>query len=286
MLLPGLREILASGTTAEELFADADKTPTADFTRDLRLSALVELGGGERRIILENTRDGHSLTLRPGSPVEGVELVSLDFEKRLAVIRRGSTEAVVHLESKRIVPRKSAAARLREFFAGFDILNEKGTGRAALEKALARARANPDGADGYARELLEKYQAGIDRQVALAATARYPENIGLTEAEKSDPLLALTMPTIGRVIRVFNGSATSGVMLQAAIQHRLGELGHGHADTFPDPWSAEEKRAFETERLPGGGFILRSAYETADRAPYTYKFAAPDAGFIRVQPPK
>lgn len=288
MLLPGLREMLASGTTAEELFTGADKPTTADFTRDLRLSGLADLGGGERRVILENTRDGHSITLRPGSPVEGIELVSLDFEKRLAVIRSGSTEAVIHLESKRIVPRKSASARLREFFAGFDIFGEKGTGRTALEKALARARAHPDGAEGYARELLDTYQTGIDRQVALAASARYPENLGPTETEKADPLLALTMPTIGRVIRVFNGSATSGVMLQAAIQHRLGELGHDHAGIIPDPWASTKDRSqpFQTERLPGGGFILRSAYETADRAPYTYKFAAPDAGFIRVQPQK
>lgn len=43
----------------------------------------------------------------------------------------------------------------------------------------------------------------------------------------------------------------------------------------------EEGRPFRTERLPDGGLILRSDFETSPGVPYTYKFAAPDAGFLR-----
>jgi hypothetical protein len=283
LLLPGLRDLIASGATGEEPVSESSPAES-DLARDHRLSGLMDLGGDERRIILENTRSGEHLNLRVGRPVQGVELLSLDFEKRVAVIRRGAEEALVHLETRRIVPRKSAGERLRAFFAGFDLIGDTGVGRHALVTALARARAHPDGAEGYARELLETYQAGIDRQVALAESARYPENLDLTEAEKSDPLLALAMPTIGRVCRTFNNSATAATMLQAAIRHRLGELG-ASVDPFavPDPWAHDEKRPFRTERLPDGGFILRSAYEVQPDSPLTYKFAAPDAGFVRAR---
>lgn len=283
ILLPGLREMLASGATADDPFPAPGADAENSLSRDFRLSGLLDLGSDERRIILEDTKSGEHLSLRLGRAVEGVELLSLDFEQRVAHIRRGAEEATVHLATKRIVARQSAIEKLRRSFGVFDS-EENAPGRAALAAALARARAHPDGAEGYARELLAAYEAGIARQVALADSARYPEHLEPTEAEKSDPLLALMMPTIGRVCRTFNGSATATTMLQAAIHHRLGQLGAG-ADPAAarDPWADGEKTPFRTERLPDGGFILRSAYETEPGAPYTYKFAAPDAGFIRQQ---
>jgi hypothetical protein len=287
LLLPGLREMIASGATAEQLFAASAEQPSADFARDLRLGGLADFGGGERMIMLENTRDASSFTLRLGARVDGIELVSLDFGRRLAVIRRGTDEAVINLESKRIVPRKSAATRLREFFSGnLNVGDQTDFHHATLAALLARARAHPEGPEGYARELLAAYQAGIDRQIAAASSARYP-NPEPTEAEKSDPLLKLVMPAFGNIVRTFNGLATSNVMLEAAIQHRLGQLGETAPVPVPDPWaktSDDTPRPFQTERLPDGAFLLRSAYEIAPGAPYTYKFAAPDAGFIRVKP--
>lgn len=283
-IVPGLRELLASGATGHE--PNPTEEEGSDLFSDLRLSGLVNLGGNDSMIILENTRDARSLSLRLGSTVEGITLVSLDFENRLAVIRHDSAEAIIHLESKRIVPSKSAGTRLREFFAGFDILNDEGTGRASLIEALARSRAHPDGPEGYARDLLAAYQAGIDRQVEAAASAPYP-NLEPTDAEQSDPLLKLVLPTIGKVVRTFNGSATANTMLHAAINHRLGQL-HENIDPFahPDPWApADNPTPFPIEPTPDGGFVLHSAFESAPGAPYTYKFAAPDAGFIRLPSP-
>ena len=278
IIVPGLKALLADPAAGQSV---ADPAP--DFTRDLRLSGLANLGDGEVRITLENSRTGASFTLRPDLPVEGIELLSLDFEQRLAVIRKGDQEAVIHLQSKAIVARKSAATRLREFFTGLEYLDDSIPGGTRLARTLDEVRAHPDGVDGYARDLLAAYQSGIDAQLALAASPLAPR----TEPELSpDPLIALTMPTIGKVARTLNNSATASVMLQAAINHRLGQL-HESIDPFAatasDPWAEDKNTPFTYTPTPDGGFTLRSRYEVAPDAPYTYKFAAPDAGFVRIK---
>lgn len=276
--VPGLRELLATNATGDE---PDSISPEADFTRHLRLSGLANLGEGELRISLENTRNGESFTLRLGSTVEGVELVSLDFEKRLAVIRQDAREAVIHLESKRIVPQKSAALRLREFFAVFDSMGGKDADLAALRQTLAAARAHPEGVDGYARDLLARYQSGIDQQLAVANSPGYPADLSASAAPGVDPILALAMPAIGKVARYLHNSATQSTMLQAAVQLRLRALGQSDATPPADPWPGDGS-AFAVEKSPDGGFLLRSRYETRTGKPLTYKFAAPDAGFVRV----
>lgn len=278
IIVPGLHALLADPSAGQ-----SDASADSDFTRDLRLSALADLGDGEIRITLENTRTGTSFTLRPGRIVEDIELVSLDFDRHLAVIRSGTREAVIHLASKRIVAKKSAAAKLREFFAGFEYLDESTPGRTRLERTLDQVRAHPEGIEGYARDLLAAYQAGIDAQLALAGSATYPDALS-NPAPSADPLISLTMPTIGKVARTLNNSATASVMLQAAINHRLGQL-HENIDPFAhsDPWAEKENTSFTCTPTPDGGFTLSSRYEARPDAPYTYKFAAPDAGFLRLK---
>jgi len=274
ILVPGLRELLADPDAGQP---DTDPN-SSDFTSDLRLSALVNLGGGEHRITLENTRTGDSFTLVPGRTVEGIELVSLDFDQHLAVIRRADHEAVIHLASKRIIARKSAATRVREFFAGFDFFANPEEENTRLQQVLALVRAHPDGVEGYARDLLVAYQTGIDQQLALAASPLAPRT---SPEPPSDPMLAIAVPSIGAVARSFQSVATQSVMLRAAINHRLGALqGRIDPSAFSDPWQ-ETPTPFVHEPTPDGGFLLRSRYETRPDAPLTYKFAAPDAGVVR-----
>jgi hypothetical protein len=254
--VPGLRELLATNATGDE---PDSISPEADFTRHLRLSGLANLGEGELRISLENTRTGESFSLRLGSTVEGVELVSLDFEKCLAVIRQDAREAVIHLKSKRIVPQKTAA----------------------LRQTLAAARAHPEGVDGYARDLFARYQSGVDQQLSLAKSPGYPADLSASAAPGIDPILAFAMPAIGKVARTLHNSATQSTMLQAAVQLRLRALGQSDATPPADPWSGDGS-AFAVEKSPDGGFLLRSRYETRTGKPLTYKFAAPDVGFVRV----
>ncbi len=278
IIVPGLREILADPEAGS---VEAGAAPGEGFTRHLRLSALMDLGGGEHRIVLENTQTHESFALRPGVVVEGIELVSLDFDRRVAVIRHEKREAVIHLAARQIIERKDPARQLREMLDGLDNFNEAGSGKRTLEKLLSLVRRHPGGVDGYAKDLLVAYQAGIDRQLALAESAQIsPKNP--EPAASDDPLYALIMPTLGRVSRTLNNSATSATMLQAAIQHRLRAL-NKNADPlpFPDPWSKDKQDAFAFESTPDGGFVLRSRYELNPGQPLTYKFAAPDAGIVR-----
>jgi hypothetical protein len=278
ILVPGIEALLENPDAGLE---KDGSTADADFTRDLRLSGLMNLGEGRHRVVLENTRDGEFIPLDLGRAVDGLELVSLDYDNRVAVIRRDGHEAVVNLESKRIVPRKNPGATLREIFKGFALMDEK-SGEAALEQTLARARDHPGGAKGYGRELLVAYQKGVARHIELAEAVLAPPPDS-EPAPPEDPFLALSMPTVGRLARTFNSSATQTAMLQAAIRHRLGQL-HRPADSDGDrdPWGDTERSPFARESTPDGGFLLRSRYEVAPGQPVVYKFAAPDAGFIRV----
>ncbi|TAG32492.1 MAG: hypothetical protein EAZ36_02190 [Verrucomicrobia bacterium] len=276
IIRPGLHALLAEG-------GDSTDPGSADvgFTRDLRLSALVDLGGGERQISLENTATKTTFTLRENATVEGILLVRLDFENRRAVIRRGTQEAEINLESKEIVERRHSSVQLREMLNGRDWLNGEGSGKKALDATLARARAHPGGVDAYCDELYIAAQQGIAAHANAAASARFQED---AVPPSDDPILALSLPMIGRLARSLNNSATSPIMLQAAIHYRLGALGVASDSPPPsDPWAEGEGAPFAREATPDGGFVLRSRYETGPDAPLSYKFAAPDADFVRAQ---
>ena len=278
-ILPGLRELLAEGEVAEDV---AETEGAGDgFTRDLRLSALVDLGAGERRISLENTQTGEVITLRPGETEAGIELVSLDFDQRIAILRSGEEEAVINLRSKRIVPRGREVARLRALFAGQNALSDEDKVESAYRDLVARVRQHPGGAEGYAEDLYADYQRALDAQIALADSPRAPREEPTTPPN-ADPFVALVSPTFGRLGRTFRNVDTQATMLQAAVHARLAQLGHpaGAAPAPVDPW-ADDGGGFTASPTPDGGFLLRSRYEVSPEAPLTYKFAAPDAGFVR-----
>lgn len=287
VVIPGLRALLDDPQAGLET---DEETPDVNFTKDLRLSALMDLGGGQQRVVLENTRSGETLPLGLGHPADGIELVSLDYEKRRAVIRRGSHEALVHLESKRIVARKSPALSLREMLNSFDMFDRPGAGATALTKILELVRKHPGGPEAYGKELLAAYQASIDRDLQLADSSIMSIRSSASAAME-DPIMRIAMPTLGQVARSFNNISTQSTMLQAAIQLRLKQLGHDTGQPpVTDPWAAdpfasEADNSFAFEKTPDGGFLLRSRYEVNAGQPVTYKFAAPDAGFVRVSKP-
>ena len=278
-ILPGLRELLAEGDAGE---ANAQPEGAGEgFSRDLRLSALVDLGAGERRISLENTRTGEVITLQPSETEAGIELVRLDFDQRIAILRSGEEEAVINLRSKRIVPRGREIARLRALFDGQKAISDERDVDSAYRDLVARVRRHPGGPEGYVEDLYAEYQRAIDAQIASADSVRAPRSEPKPPAN-SDPFVALVSPTFGRVGRVFRNLDTEAVMLQSAVHARLVQLGHpeGAAPAPADPWDADGG-GFTAEATPDGGFVLRSRYEVNPDAPLSYKFAAPDAGFVR-----
>ncbi len=219
-----------------------------------------------------------------GKSADGIELVSLDFEKHEAFIRKGTREAVIHLESKRIVERRhgpEAAALLRRLFNLTPGTPEHAKYEKLLDDMADLARRHPGGADGYADELIATYQGLLDAHLVAAdspdAPAHYP-----APSDTGDPFLKMIVPSLGKMGRTFNNSATSEPMLQAAIHHRLTQLGRTPSAPAPaDPWAESPNTGFTHEPTPDGGFVLRSRYETTTDQPLTYKFAAPDAGLVR-----
>lgn len=281
VLHPALLEILSpespSADTADPTTTDA--TP-ATFTRDLRLSGLIDLGGGERLISLENIVTGEHFTVSALQPAHGIRLLHIDFERHEAIIRRGRREAVIHLESKQIterrfIPVREPAKQLEEALRNTTPDWDKK--RAVW---LNRIRNHPGGIAGYLEDLTTLNDRYYEQAFASAAQAQAPAT-PTSPAALEDPALALITPAIGGVLRKLHGSITAAETLQAAIHHRLSQL--GQAPTQPasaDPWAESPGTGFVNESTPDGGFVLRSLYEFRPGAPLTYKFAAPDAGLV------
>ena len=257
-----------------------DSPATISFTRNLRLSGLIDLGGGEQLIGLENTATGEHFTLSAKRPAHDISLLRIDFDRREAIIRRGRREAVIHLESKKITERAFAPVKdpAREVDAWF-AQNKKFQRDAWLKKVAA----HPGGIDGYLDDLIaeneRRFQAGFAAAGTPAATPSAPE-------PDDDPILEFARFPVETTLRRFNGSITQADMFQAAIQQRLAQLGETSAKPVTDPWSvgpsSDKQQPFLREPTPDGGFILRSRYEIVPGQPVAYKFGAPDSGVLRV----
>lgn len=273
IILKAVKELLAA-QIADAAAEGADSTST--FTRDLRLSGLINLGDNEPLISLENIATGQHFSIAVNRAAEGIELVSIDFENRQAVIRRGSREAVIHLESKKIVERRPPGPRTLAVLKDLSFADD-----AARDRWLTQIASHPGGPEGYIADLIAAYENELLAQLADAAQAKAaPPRPG-----PDDPFLALLTPSFGQVARTFYSSSTSTTLFQAAIHHRLAELGEpeGEAPAPADPWADADAPAqgFTFEPTPDGGFLLRSRFEPRPDAPLTYKFGAPDAGFVR-----
>lgn len=282
VIAPGLEALMTDPTAGENPDDPPGQEPDseADAFSNLRLSGIVRIGPGEEQISLENEDTGETHTVRLGRPSDGFELIRIDFENHHARLRRNGHEAVINLRSKEIVTLDQSARKLREAYRGSDVLYGEGSGDNALAKTLELVRAHPEGVAGYLRDLKHAYQTNIDAQLALADSADAPTE-DQPAAPTIDPMLAQSLPMIGRLARTLNNAATYPTMLQAAVHHRLAELGQAPAAAAPaDPW-AEDGAAFGLERTDDGGFILSSRYEVHSGAPLRVKFAAPDAGFVR-----
>ncbi len=282
-ILPGLRELLAAEDAA---IAQTEAAATTDggepgFSRGLRLSALVDLGGGERRISLENAETGTTISIPQGGSEAGIELVEIDFDRRVAILRSGEEEAMVNLRTRNIVAHHHDIAHLRELVVELKGLTGAKDMGQAYRDLIARVRQHPDGPEGYIADIKAECRRAIDEQIASANSPRAPAAEAKPPIASQDPIVALLGPNTraGRLLRTRD---TEAVMLQSAVQTRLAQLGHpaGAKPAPSDPWDTDGG-GFTSEATPDGGFILRSRYEVTPDAPLAYKFAAPDAGFVR-----
>ncbi|MEY4489528.1 MAG: hypothetical protein RIQ79_2036, partial [Verrucomicrobiota bacterium] len=269
ILRPTLLELLRPADDDADTAAADDATVT--FTRHLRLSGLIDYG--ERSITLENTVTSERFTVSAARATADIQLVKIDFEHREAIIRRGRREAVVQLESKQITER--AFAPMKEPVKTLDYMLRLGTRDWDKRRSawLDRVRTHPGGIEGYIDEVTMLHDSWHDLVLRSANSAKYSS----LPATPDDPICQITCAT-GPIVRTFRGSITRADMFQAAIQHRLRQLGQAATAPVPDPWS-DKQEPFAYEPTPDGGFLLRSRYEVRADKPLTYKFAAPDAGF-------
>jgi hypothetical protein len=73
--------------------------PQSTFAKDFRVSLMIERPDGSVKVGLIDSRNKVDYMLEVGMPEEGIELVSADYEKQEAVIRKGSEMAVVKVET-------------------------------------------------------------------------------------------------------------------------------------------------------------------------------------------
>ena len=139
--------------------------PTESFAKNLRMSALLELDDGTVKIGLIDQASGKNFFLAVGDTEEGIELVSADYEKEEAVVRKGAEMAVIKLQSGEIQALSPAEQQAR--------LNAPPTHRPSYaERRLARQQqrqqAPPPEPPKYTGEELEKhlreYQMEVIRQ--------------------------------------------------------------------------------------------------------------------------
>ncbi|MFH0981197.1 MAG: hypothetical protein V2A79_06645 [Planctomycetota bacterium] len=153
--------------TAPPAEAAAVTVPAQDsFAKNLRMSALLELDDGTMKIGLIDQASNKSFFLAVGDTEEGVELVSADYDKEEAVVRKGSEMAVIKLQSGEIQALTPAEQQAR--------LNAPPTRRPSYaERRLARQQqrqqpAPPPEPPKYTGEELERhlqeYQMEVIRQ--------------------------------------------------------------------------------------------------------------------------
>jgi hypothetical protein len=154
--------------TAPPAEATAVTVPAQDsFAKNLRMSALLEMDDGTMKIGLIDQASNKSFFLAVGDTEEGVELVSADYDKEEAVVRKGAEMAVIKLQSGEITALTPAEQQAR--------LNAPPTRRPSYaERRLARQQQRqqapppPPEPPKYTGEELERhlqeYQMEVIRQ--------------------------------------------------------------------------------------------------------------------------
>lgn len=274
ILKPGLAALLAE----QEALSGTGPSEGGGVGSELRLTALIS--DGQRMIGLENRISGASFFVAEGKTVNEVTLLSINFDRKRAMLRVRGKEAVMDLVSKRIVERREAVSRLSrvlKFMGSFSSEPMRETD-ALLDGLVRRARNHPAGLDGYIGELQSHYDAGLVDALQRAEQPRIDDSS--MKSPPDDPVLIMLSPGFESIARRLTGSELTPVLLRTAVALRQEQLAGKPARPLADPWS-KKGEALRIQRTSDGGFILSSIYEDRAGRPVEYKYAAPDAGQVR-----
>ena len=281
---PLLEKIIKPGLAAM-IAEENELSGTSVLSQDgvgagLRLAAIIN--DGHRMIGLEDRSSGTSFFVEEGKTVNGVAVLSIDFDRSRAMLRVHGKDAVLDLVSKRIVERRADARRLMRLFGMMDGMssNQDGNNAKSVSNLLKRVQAHPGCLDDYIKQLQENYDAGITGAMLRAEQPKM--GVGPKLSSSDDPLLALLAPTseFELVARLFKRAELTTKMLDAAVGLRRQQLSGAPSVPAVDPWS-QNGEGFRLTATPDGGFILSSIYEGRSGKPVEYKYATPDAGLVR-----
>ena len=76
--------------------------PGESFAKMIRMSAIVEKDDGSIKVGIVDQKTKRDYMLEVGEIIEGIELISADYEDEEAVLRKGSEMAVIKLTSGEI----------------------------------------------------------------------------------------------------------------------------------------------------------------------------------------
>ncbi len=260
--------LLARQAAASSSVTDDEPPPDAppSLARDFRLSGLVDYGDGERRIHLESRHDRTTIALREGGPAQlGVRLVSIDFETRRALLRRGDQDAIVELESRTIIDR--APISDEELLTALGMVSDTEAARLTLDQLSAMFASWPGSPDSFAEHLGNLHAAQLR---TFLADAELPPRPPGEERVHEVHLIHDFTHFFEQTTRRFRAAEIATTAAPAALRHRLRELGHD-APTPPfDPAAPEADTPFVIETTPAGHRVLRSSYQFNHATPLTF----------------
>lgn len=257
---------------------EAELAGSTDFASQLRLSGVLEMGDGEKWIMLETTAEGRSIRLKEGESGDGITVVSIDIPDRRAVLRHEKGEAVVDLKDKTIRDTKPTFQFLEATLDLPEALNTPEKRDKLIRDLWHRLHGRPEGVAEYIAEQLDQVEQEGIHILEATRTTKFTKNLGWPGQGQAE-----ASPWIGLfpfIVRDLHEDDTCDRMLSVAIALRRAELTNAEpgAGMIADPWADPPGASFLVEKSADGSFVLRSAFEKIDRKPLSYKFAAKDAG--------
>ncbi len=222
----------------------------------MQVSGMADPGQQSGKLWLKDRESGKVIALSPEQPTDGFELVSINFEAGEAEVRNGERIALIDLESREIHEERPELAVLRMAFWALG----KGPGTDADLRRLGEEAAGAGGPVAYGALCREEHGRVIQEVIALASKAELAP-----ESELPRPHCLLIGGVAGayyKIVRNLRQCELRSAMLDRAIQLHMEASGAAVViGPATDPWS-EEGGEFGVEEMPGGGFRLRSIFQT------------------------
>lgn len=245
------------------------------FTGNLRLSGLLilEEDDEERVWVTFEAKDTKTnFRLREGESHGGFTLVSIEVERKQALLRHAEGYALLDLDALTVHERSPAFQALLATMEKLNAFGDDFDALAYVTDVKARLLANPRGAEGYLADLLAARQEAFAHALQSARVTRWKDQVPWPGLVGGDRLVAFVYPAYSKIARSSLEKSVEAQLLKVAIGLRLDMIERRPLDIALDPWSGESRQPFGYEPNANGGFILRSAFETQSGVGVSFQF--------------